>query len=100
MHTKAVDTVRCLLSWHDSDIRYASPEARKRVAALYLPLLTVSMDALPFLYHWGGDNSERYAENESGPSNINQTVALAIAGTLSPNNCESFQTVSYSINIK
>ncbi|XP_017773052.1 PREDICTED: dedicator of cytokinesis protein 7 [Nicrophorus vespilloides] len=73
LHSKAVDTVRSLLSWHDSDPRYASPNARRRVAALYLPLLSVAMDVLPYLYHFSSDDSQ-------STSNINQTVALAIAG--------------------
>lgn len=52
LHSKAVDSVKALLSWHECDPRYSSPEARKRVAALYLPLLSVAMDALPHLYFW------------------------------------------------
>lgn len=84
-----------MLYWHDSDPRYASPEARKRVASLYIPLLAVAMDTLPLLYHWNSDKSDRYSTDESqATTNINQTVALAIAGNLLPNNNETFQSVS------
>lgn len=93
LHIKAVDTIKSLLAWHDSDTRYSSPEARRRVAALYLPLLSIAMDVLPFLHRWFGDKSDRYS-NEEEPTNINQTVALAIAGKVSPVSCENLQTVS------
>lgn len=40
---------------HDSDVRYAEPECKARVAALYLPLLLIVMDMLPQLYSWNND---------------------------------------------
>ncbi|KAJ8930196.1 hypothetical protein NQ314_017036 [Rhamnusium bicolor] len=92
LHSKAVDTVRFLLSWHDSDPRYVSPEARQRVAALYLPLLSIAMDVLPFLHHFKVDKTQ-YNNDDMGPNNINQTVAMAIAGKLPPSTCDTFQTL-------
>ncbi|KAJ8913567.1 hypothetical protein NQ315_017118 [Exocentrus adspersus] len=89
LHSKAVDTIRFLLSWHDSDPRYASPEARQRVAALYLPLLSIAMDVLPLLHHFNVDKTQ-YNNDDAAPSNINQTVAMAIAGKLPPSTCDSF----------
>lgn len=88
-----MDTIKFLLSWHDSDPRYSSPEARQRVAALYLPLLSIVMDVLPILHHFNMDKTQ-YNNEDIGPSNINQTVAMAIAGKLPPSTCDNFSTVS------
>ncbi|CAH1183209.1 unnamed protein product [Phaedon cochleariae] len=92
LHSKAVDTVRHLLSWHDSDPRYSSPEAKQRVAALYFPLLSIAMDVLPLLHHFQADKSQ-YSNEEMAANNINQTVAMAIAGKLPPSTCDSFPTL-------
>jgi hypothetical protein len=92
LHVKAVDTIKSLLSWHDSDARYSTPEARRRVAALYLPLLSIAMDVLPLLHRWASDKTDRYP-TEDEPANINQTVALAIAGKVSPVTCDNLQSV-------
>lgn len=94
LHSKAVDTVKSLLSWHDSDPRYGSLDARRRVAALYLPLLSVAMDVLPLLHHWSSDKSDRYSAEENCTSNITENVALAIAGKLSTASCDGFSVVS------
>lgn len=93
LHSKAVDIVRSLLSWHDSDARYQSPEARRRVAALYLPLLSIAMDVLPLLHHWSSDKNDRYSVEESSSSNINESVALAIAGKISTVGYDGFTMV-------
>lgn len=90
MHSKAVDTIKSLLSWHDTDPRYASKDAKMRVAALYLPILSIAMDVLPLLYHFAIDKSERY--EDMAPVNINPAIAGVIAGTLPSSTCESFQT--------
>ncbi|PSN35267.1 Dedicator of cytokinesis protein 7 [Blattella germanica] len=47
LHNKVVNLVRNLMTCHDCDPRYAEPECRARVAALYLPLLGIIMDTLP-----------------------------------------------------
>lgn len=93
VHEKAVDTLKSLLSWHDSDPRYSSLEAKRRVAALYLPILSIAMDCLPILLYYKFEKLNYSSENESnGPANINQTVALAIAGKLSPATCDAFSS--------
>lgn len=51
------------------------------------------MDVLPFLHHFNIDKTQ-YNNDDTGPSNINQTVAMAIAGKLPPSTCDTFQTVS------
>lgn len=89
-----MDTVRFLLSWHDSDPRYNSPEAKQRVAALYLPLLSITMDVLPILHHFSSDKTQ-YNNDDLIPNNINQTVAMAIAGKLPPSTCDTFPSVSF-----
>lgn len=55
LHNKAVNIVRNLMTSHDSDVRYAEPDSKARVAALYLPLLVIVMDMLPQLYSWSND---------------------------------------------
>lgn len=50
IHGRAVNTVRNLLTSHDTDERYAEPEVKARVAALFLPLISVVIDALPQLH--------------------------------------------------
>ncbi|XP_060519679.1 dedicator of cytokinesis protein 7 isoform X2 [Cylas formicarius] len=81
LHHRAVDTVRSLLSWHDSDPRYSSPEARHKVAALYLPLLSIAMDVLPLMVHFSAD---KIAGDDASSTNIDPSVAMVIAGKLQP----------------
>ncbi|XP_019749937.1 dedicator of cytokinesis protein 7 isoform X12 [Hippocampus comes] len=96
LHKKVVSVVHNLLSSHDSDPRYADSEVKARVAMLYLPLIGIVMETLPQLHdfteslnQWGrsggvqgttvcsnGDDAEAEGNNM-----INQTVAMAIAGT-------------------
>ncbi|EDO28844.1 predicted protein, partial [Nematostella vectensis] len=45
LQSQAIDTIRDLLACHDSDTRFDDPVCRRRVAALYLPLLGVVIDA-------------------------------------------------------
>lgn len=52
---KAVNTVRNLMTCHDSDSRFAEPECKARVATLYLPLLVIVMDMLPQLHNCNAD---------------------------------------------
>ncbi|XP_046488292.1 dedicator of cytokinesis protein 7 isoform X2 [Neodiprion pinetum] len=77
LQNKAIGTVRYFMGCHDVDPRYTDPSAKSRVAALYLPLLNIIMDALPQLYHWDSKERSVYLD-ESG--SITQSVALAIAG--------------------
>uniref|UniRef100_A0A8C6W157 Dedicator of cytokinesis 7 n=1 Tax=Nothobranchius furzeri TaxID=105023 RepID=A0A8C6W157_NOTFU len=82
LHKKVVSVVHNLLSSHDSDPRYADPEVKARVAMLYLPLIGIVMETLPQLHDFTGTSSNGGEETEGeGNSMINQTVAMAIAGT-------------------
>ena len=76
LQNKAIGTIRYLMGLHDVDPRYLDPTAKARVAALYLPLLNIVMDALPQLYHWDYKDKSVYADEQGS---INQYVALAIA---------------------
>lgn len=58
VHSKAVNTLRNILTNHDWDPRYAEPLCRARVANLYLPLIRVVMDCLPQLYDWHNERSK------------------------------------------
>uniref|UniRef100_A0A8C6QBP3 Dedicator of cytokinesis 7 n=1 Tax=Nothobranchius furzeri TaxID=105023 RepID=A0A8C6QBP3_NOTFU len=84
LHKKVVSVVHNLLSSHDSDPRYADPEVKARVAMLYLPLIGIVMETLPQLHDFTGTSSKLSGGEETegeGNSMINQTVAMAIAGT-------------------
>uniref|UniRef100_A0A2K6SKA5 Dedicator of cytokinesis 8 n=1 Tax=Saimiri boliviensis boliviensis TaxID=39432 RepID=A0A2K6SKA5_SAIBB len=82
---KAVSAIHSLLSSHDLDPRCVKPEVKVKIAALYLPLVGIILDALPqlsdfaVLRHWKSRTSGSDEEQE-GASAINQNVALAIAG--------------------
>ncbi|XP_063219662.1 dedicator of cytokinesis protein 7 [Bacillus rossius redtenbacheri] len=89
LHGKVVNMIRNLMTCHDCDSRYAEPECKARVAALYLPLLGIVMDALPqlFGYHWEQQESNQgLLKTNMGDtdslSGINQSVAMAIAGNV------------------
>ncbi|XP_048582972.1 dedicator of cytokinesis protein 7-like [Nematostella vectensis] len=69
LQSQAIDTIRDLLACHDSDTRFDDPVCRRRVAALYLPLLGVVIDARTQLHGYR-------AEETSG---LNPDVAMAIA---------------------
>ncbi|XP_028857797.1 dedicator of cytokinesis protein 7 isoform X17 [Denticeps clupeoides] len=90
LHKKVISVVHNLLSSHDSDPRYADPEVKARVAMLYLPLIGIIMETLPQLHdftelhnQWGRTGGTGGEEQES-EGLINQTVAMAIAGTSVP----------------
>lgn len=77
LQNKAIGTVRYLMGSHDIDPRYTEQSAKARVAALYLPILNILIDALPQLYHWDSKDKSVYHEEIAS---ITQSVALAIAG--------------------
>ncbi|XP_059512805.1 dedicator of cytokinesis protein 8 isoform X1 [Myotis daubentonii] len=84
---KAVSAIHSLLSSHDLDPRCVKPEVKVKVAALYLPLVGIILDALPQLYDFtaadarsGKNRASGSDEEQDGTSGINQNVALAIAG--------------------
>lgn len=45
LHGRAIRCIKNLMTSHETDTRYASSEARSRIAALYLPLLNIVMTA-------------------------------------------------------
>lgn len=61
---KAVNTVRNLMTCHDSDSRFAEPECKARVATLYLPLLVIVMDMLPQLHNCNADTRGNWDDME------------------------------------
>ncbi|XP_016816002.3 dedicator of cytokinesis protein 8 isoform X2 [Pan troglodytes] len=82
---KAVSAVHSLLSSHDLDPRCVKPEVKVKIAALYLPLVGIILDALPQLCDFTVADTRRYRtsgsdEEQEGAGAINQNVALAIAG--------------------
>uniref|UniRef100_A0A8C4LU61 Dedicator of cytokinesis 8 n=1 Tax=Equus asinus asinus TaxID=83772 RepID=A0A8C4LU61_EQUAS len=84
---KAVSAIHSLLSSHDLDPRCVKPEVKVKIAALYLPLVGIILDALPQLYDFTGNDAFCFLlwiDGDPWTSAINQNVALAIAGTSSP----------------
>lgn len=85
LHRQAIDTVSNLLASHDADQRFSMRECRMRVAALYLPLLGIIIDALPQLNCAAVDPKARpsasFGEMDDVDVPMNQSVAMAIAGT-------------------
>lgn len=72
LHGKAIRCVRNLMTTHDLDTRYADPDARARVAVLYLPLLGIVMDTIPQLHSYLNDSHDNlqnfgYLEDYQGP---------------------------------
>ena len=70
--TDAVEVLRDIISTHDQDSRYESSLCRNRVASLYLPLIGVAMEVLPYLHGYESDRDEQL---------INENVANAIANS-------------------
>ncbi|XP_075527914.1 dedicator of cytokinesis isoform X1 [Dermacentor variabilis] len=90
LQAKAVNMARNLLTVHDWDPRFTDLDVvRPRVAALYLPLIAVVVDALPCLFEWQPEARVRVAEStepnsKRRPPSIHQAVANAIAGSSVP----------------
>lgn len=70
--TEAVDVLKDLMSTHDQDSRYDNGQIRNRVASLYLPLVGIAMEVLPYLHGYESDRDEQL---------INESVAMAIANS-------------------
>ncbi|XP_050800210.1 dedicator of cytokinesis protein 8 isoform X1 [Gopherus flavomarginatus] len=84
---KAISAVHSLLSSHDLDQRCLKPEVKVKIAALYLPLVGIILDALPQLYDFtvsearsGKGRTGSPDEDQESSNPINQSVAWAIAG--------------------
>ncbi|XP_035782880.1 dedicator of cytokinesis protein 7-like [Anopheles albimanus] len=92
LHAKAINCLRDLLTSHDLDPRYSEVDARARVAALYLPLLGIVMDAIPQLNFPVSQSHDRWntigqLDDYQGPAasvpstnTISPEVAFAISG--------------------
>uniref|UniRef100_A0A8C4WSG1 Dedicator of cytokinesis 6 n=1 Tax=Gopherus evgoodei TaxID=1825980 RepID=A0A8C4WSG1_9SAUR len=91
LHKKVISTLHNLLCSHDADARYTTTPVRAHVAQLYLPLLSIVLDALPQLYDFTENHSQRGRlvtvlgdEGDGDSSTISQSVAMAIAGSPLP----------------
>lgn len=62
------------MTCHDCDPRYAEPECRARVAALYLPLLGIIMDVLPQLHGYQMETRGKGTDSLSGRKSQNQSL--------------------------
>ena len=72
---KGIHVLRDLLAGHDSDSRYNSPEARARIASIYLPLLSVVMDNYDHLYK-GADGWEDWTMTFERNTSIRRSVII------------------------
>lgn len=82
---KAINSIHNLLSSHDLDPRCQKIEIKNKIAALYLPLVSTILDAIPQLHDFSVLDSNtgkaRTSEEEpETPSLINPNVAMAVAG--------------------
>uniref|UniRef100_UPI00398F3272 dedicator of cytokinesis protein 8 isoform X2 n=1 Tax=Pristiophorus japonicus TaxID=55135 RepID=UPI00398F3272 len=81
---KAVNAVLSLLCSHDLDSRCSKPEIKTKIAALYLPLIGIIMDALPQFYDFTDARTRKVrpgsSDGDAEINPINQSVALVIAG--------------------
>ncbi|XP_069619933.1 dedicator of cytokinesis protein 8 isoform X2 [Ranitomeya imitator] len=81
---KAINAVHSLLSSHDLDPRCQKIEVKSKIAALYLPLVSTILDAIPQLHDFSVLDSKtgktRSTEEPETPSVINPNVAMAVAG--------------------
>ncbi|XP_061484809.1 dedicator of cytokinesis protein 8 isoform X2 [Rhineura floridana] len=102
---KAVSAIHSLLSAHDLDKSCLKPEVKVKVAALYLPLVGIILDALLQLHDFtvsdGRNGKGRIGspdEEQEAAGQINQNIALAIAGNqfnLLQSSGSSVSTVPY-----
>ncbi|CAH2294063.1 dedicator of cytokinesis 8 isoform X1 [Pelobates cultripes] len=82
---KAINSIHNLLRSHDLDPRCQKIEVKNKIAALYLPLVSTILDALPQLHDFtvldtrNGKVRNTDDEQET-PSPINPSVAMAVAG--------------------
>lgn len=81
LHGRAIRCLRNLMTSHETDTRYTASEARSRIAALYLPLLNIVMNAPLHTFEM-----ERYfLDDYQGPTLstaiINPDILTAISGS-------------------
>ncbi|KAL0992883.1 hypothetical protein UPYG_G00100510 [Umbra pygmaea] len=91
LHKKAISAVHTLLCSHDADPRYTDPLVRSHIAKLYLPLIPIVMDSLPQLFDFTDTSPARCRHTSTVPDDgdtdsgtINQSIAMAIAGSPLP----------------
>ncbi|XP_076463063.1 dedicator of cytokinesis protein 7-like isoform X1 [Babylonia areolata] len=82
VHQRAIGVLCNLLYNHDLDVRYTDPQIKARLAALYLPIIGITMETLAQLYDPGleGKLGTGFGVDEEG-DRINKRVAMAIAGS-------------------
>uniref|UniRef100_A0A8L8KVX2 HECT-type E3 ubiquitin transferase n=1 Tax=Heligmosomoides polygyrus TaxID=6339 RepID=A0A8L8KVX2_HELPZ len=84
--SRAISLIHNLLSAHEADSRLTDPMIRARIAALYLPLVTIVLDVAgqihdPFANSTGSIRFSKEDKHRSSSSpGVNPKVALAIAG--------------------
>ena len=79
---KAVSAIHSLLSSHDLDPRCVKPEVKVKVAALYLPLVGIILDALPQLYDFTGNDAFCFLLwIDGGSCQIHHCNEVSIAGS-------------------
>uniref|UniRef100_A0A8C5RMV5 DOCKER domain-containing protein n=1 Tax=Laticauda laticaudata TaxID=8630 RepID=A0A8C5RMV5_LATLA len=106
---KAVSAVHSLMSSHDLDKYCLKSEMKVKIAALYLPLVGIILDALPQLHdftdvHNGKGRAAWPDEEQESANQINHNIALAIAGnqfnvrssgsSMLMMSCKSYNTLS------
>uniref|UniRef100_A0A8C5LM28 Dedicator of cytokinesis 8 n=1 Tax=Leptobrachium leishanense TaxID=445787 RepID=A0A8C5LM28_9ANUR len=80
---KAINAIHNLLRSHDLDPRCQRTEVKNKIAALYLPLVSTILDALPQLHDFSDTRSGKARstdDEQDSPSPINPSVAMAVAG--------------------
>ncbi|GIY48085.1 dedicator of cytokinesis protein 7 [Caerostris extrusa] len=82
LQTKAINMVRNLLTCHEWDPRLMESDHRARVASLYLPLIGITLDALPLLYDWQSIN--RGHDDSEIDGHLSQEIASAISSSSIP----------------
>ncbi|KAE9412336.1 hypothetical protein Angca_002951, partial [Angiostrongylus cantonensis] len=87
LHSRAISVIHNLLLTHEADSRLSDPCIRARIAALYLPLITIVLDVTDLIHDpFANSNSSTVRFSREDPLNfsaspgVNPKVALAIAG--------------------
>lgn len=81
IHQKAINVVRNLLYNHDLDLRYMDTAMKSRLAALYMPIIGIVIEALPQLSDPGLDlRRHTSCPEEEEADKISHSVAMEIAG--------------------
>ena len=90
--SQSVDVLKDIISAHDIDSRFDSQECRSRIAALYLPLMAIAMEALPMLHGYESEKDDL----------INENVAMAIAtsSVLQKQSSPDLTSVSSAVSLK